>query len=165
MNAHRTIVTTLVLFTLVVSAAAPVQGGQGAAGTPANLAEEVKALRLELVEERIERQREKVAKLERGLARMGSDRQRAEQGYEALGVEVTQIDERLGDPTLGEEERAGLEATKVELVETSLARSRAERKALSQREQRLSSQLSAERERLRTLLEREKVLRSVGSSR
>src|SRR5262245_32045981 len=74
---------------------------------------ELRELRRELMADRIERQEERVRRLESAYHQTSSELQTNEEVQRAQAQEIAQLDRSLTDPNLPPEERSELEATRV----------------------------------------------------
>ena len=75
------------------------------------LLEEVRLLRMEVLELRRERSDERIAGLERELNQVADERVEVEEQYDIADMELTEAEGQLSDPDLGDADRAYLEAT------------------------------------------------------
>lgn len=79
------------------------------------LVAEVKSLRIELLEHRLESYDERITLLEQGLEHVALERSAIENKHQTLDAEVDEIEFSLQDPDLDNGQRAYLEATREEL--------------------------------------------------
>ena len=111
------------------------------------VAAEVRELRRELLEDRLDRQETRVRALERELRQAHVELQDGEEIQRAQSQELVQVDQRLGDLALPPEERSQLE----ELRTSVSLRSHSDRGALTQKAAQIGEQLQRERARLEAL--------------
>ena len=76
------------------------------------LVDQVQLLRMELLELRLERYDERIESLERELEQASTETSRIEASRDATYQEFDETDDLLGDPELGQAERAYLETTR-----------------------------------------------------
>ena len=109
-----------------------------------SVATELRQLRKELFEDRIERQEERMRALEHEFSQVRAQLQNGEQVQRAQNQEILQMDQRLSDPSLTEDERAQLESVRTEAG----ASNQIDQAALLQREAEIGENLRRERIRL-----------------
>ena len=110
------------------------------------LAAEIRELRRELLEDRIERQQARVQALDRELSQARLDRQQEEEFQRSQNQEMIQVQQRLGDSSLPADERSHLEALRTDLVARQT-----DRTASTQKEARITDQMQYEQGRLEWL--------------
>jgi colicin import membrane protein len=128
---------------------------------PANrtLLEEIRGLRIELLEERIERRDERIAGLERQLAEAQAERQRIAEAQRAQNEEIAEFDQRLASPGLPAEDRAEVERLRSQWTSAAASRVAEQAVSASRRESELRAQLAREQQSRRQLQE---ALRAMG---
>lgn len=111
------------------------------------IATEIRQLRRELLEDRLERQEARVKALERELQQVRAERQQSDDLQGAQAQETSQLEERLRDPEISAEQRSQLEALRAEL----LTRAPTDREVFARKENEASDALRRERARLAQL--------------
>jgi hypothetical protein len=106
--------------------------------------------------DRIERQEERVRRLESSYRQTSSELQTNEEVQRAQAQEIAQLDRNLTDPNLPPEERSELEATRV----AAAAEDSSQRVALTRKITDIGEALLRERNRLNSLRAAEKSLAS-----
>jgi hypothetical protein len=120
---------------------------------------ELKTLRLEVLQQRLEHQEMKVALLERELQQTQLEQQRLGTFENSLYLEIAEVDKDLAQST-SNDERAELENTKAELTGDRMNRLRGRRQVSGQRESELTERLKRERLQLQELLKKAEKLRA-----
>jgi aspartate aminotransferase-like enzyme len=135
---------------LLFSTVARGEGVPATAASPAvlnQIAAELRELKREFLEDRIERQEARVSALERELQRAHFDLQSGDDSQRTESQDAMQLDQQLSDPALSPEQRAELEAVRTEVAATA----QRERSAQRQRESETAESLHHERARLESL--------------
>ena len=112
---------------------------------------EIRLLRLELLESRIDVQSQKVLPLEQALAQIKSERIRLRDQEQANATQLAQVDARLAASNLAAEERAQLDAIRTAIAGQQLDEIRAAQTAIDKLEAETSGRLRTEQQRLEAL--------------
>lgn len=120
---------------------------------------ELKALRLEVLQERVEHQETKIALLERELQQTQVEQQRLGTYENSLYLEIAEVDKDLAQST-SVEGRTELENTRIELTGNRMNRLRGKRQASTQREAELTERLRQEQQQLQELQKKAEKLRA-----
>lgn len=147
---------------LLANAAAWGQGLSGSTAAPCapnsvdeaqqkGLLQEVRKLRIELLEVRMEAQNVKVLNLEQGLTQIEVQRSRLLEEERAAPQQLANLDPRYQGQTLLPEQRAELEILKATFMATQTEHLNTERSALQAREAETSAALQLEQQRLQAL--------------
>jgi hypothetical protein len=110
------------------------------------LTTEIRELRGELVQQRLSRQEEAIFTLERQLAAVRGERERLDEEDRSSGQELQQVNERLNQPSLNNDERMQLESVRAGLT-ASPQQFGAQRSFIAQREAHLLERLAQEKNR------------------
>jgi chromosome segregation ATPase len=151
-----------VLIVLTALAPGPVAGadlGAQSADQPAlkEMINQLRKLRLELLEQRVENQEGNILQLERELQQVGADQQRLEQQEREQAEALAQLEQRLSEAQLTPEDRHELEATTRAAVIARGDRGAA-RSSLDQRRAQVQQQLEQARQQRQKLLEKARQL-------
>jgi len=122
---------------------------------------EVRKLRSELLEQRLEAQELKLTLLKRELEQARAKQQQLEEEEQALSQEVAELDKQLSQSTLTTEDREQLETAKTELDGGRLERLRAERQKVTEQKAQLLELLVRAEQRWQELSERTRELKAV----
>jgi predicted O-linked N-acetylglucosamine transferase (SPINDLY family) len=117
------------------------------------IALELKKLRLELIEERCEKQHSRLSNLERELQLIGDQQREIEEEQNAELREPIEIDSQLAQPGISKEQREELEARKADLLAAEPSRFVASRLALAQREDEARKRIAVEQQRMQVLVQ------------
>jgi hypothetical protein len=107
------------------------------------IATELRELRREFVEDRLERQEMRVRALDRDLRQVRVEHQDGEEVERARSLELVEVDQQLANPALSAEDRAQLENLRNSVT--------TERTAVAQKEAQINDQLRREQARLESL--------------
>jgi hypothetical protein len=156
MKARQFITTVAVLISAAMPAhvcAQPRQASpvEDSAALMHSLVTELRQLRLELLQERLERHSASIVRLEEQLANVRTTQQRLEQEERAQQDEVQQIDRRLAMAGAEDADRAQAHASKTFLVTTGRDRLVAARQDAARRESGLQTQIGRERQRAQSV--------------
>jgi DNA repair exonuclease SbcCD ATPase subunit len=116
------------------------------------LAAEVRKLRSELLEQRLESQELRITLLKNELEQARATQQQLEEQERTISQEVAEVEKQLGQASLMVADREQLEATKAELV-GGLERLRVEQQKLAERKTQLLELLERAEQRRQELLE------------
>jgi hypothetical protein len=122
---------------------------------------EVRNLRIELLQERLERTELRIADVQQKLRAAEAERNQASREQQVHAQEVVEVQQRLAQPSLGDAERAELEAYGTQLTTSAAAKLAEHISSVARRETNLHSQLEREQRVRHQLLES---LRSVGAT-
>lgn len=111
------------------------------------VASELRELRREVLDDRLERQEVRVRALEFQLRQSRTERQDGEEVQRAQNQEVLQLEQQLADPALSPEDRTQLESIRAEAA----SREQTDRGLLAQKEAQLTEKLRREQQRLEAL--------------
>jgi hypothetical protein len=125
-----------------------------------SIAADLRQLRKEMFEDRIERQDDRVRALEHEFGLVRAQLQNGEQVQRAQNQEILQMDQRLSDSSLTDDERSQLESVRTEAG----ASNQIDQAALLQKEAEVSENLRRERLRLDSLRAAVRVLSNSTSS-
>jgi hypothetical protein len=112
---------------------------------------ELKKIRLELLEERYQKQQTGLSQLERELQLIRDQQREIEEEQNAEGREPIEIDSQLAQPGISKEQREELEARKADLLAGGSSRFAGPRSALSQREAQARELITIEQQRIQLL--------------
>ena len=136
----------------------PIAPKPAAKGEPQNLAAwlqyitlELKKIRLELIEERCEKQQTVLSDLEGELQHIRDQQREMEEEQNAEVREPIEIDSQLAQPGISNEQREELEARKAELLASGPSRFAGPRSALAQREAQARERIAIEQQRIQLL--------------
>jgi hypothetical protein len=115
------------------------------------IALELKKIRLELIQERYEKQQTGLSDLERELQLIRDQQREIEEEQNAEAREPVEIDSQLAQPGISKEQREELEARKADLLSAGLSRFAGPRSALAQREAQVRERIAGEQERIQRL--------------
>jgi predicted nuclease with TOPRIM domain len=115
---------------------------------------ELRELRREMLQDRLERQQSRVGDLERELEQVRLERQQGEELQRSQAQEMQSLEQRLRDPAVPAEERAQLEAFRAEIS----TRGPAVHSTALQKEAQITDRLRHEQVRLQSLLQLERLL-------
>jgi hypothetical protein len=124
---------------------------QKLAGWLQYIALELKKIRLELIEERCEKQQTGLSNLERELQLIRDQQREMEEEQNAEVREPVEIDSQLAQPGLSKEQREELEARKADLLSAGPSRFAGARSALAQREAQVRDRIAGEQQRIQQL--------------
>jgi hypothetical protein len=116
-----------------------------------SIALELRALRLELLEERCERQQARLREVERELELVHNQQRELEEEQSAEAQQTTEIDAHLAQSNLSSQEREDLQSEKSDLLAAGQARFGSSRVALSQREAQVRERITIEQQRVQFL--------------
>ena len=138
---------------LLLAAAAALHGQSGGvdADQQKALLAEVRKLRVELLEMRIEAQAAKIPALEQGLAQIETRRARLAEEERSAPQQLANLDSRFRGQTLPPEQRAEFEGVKAAFLAAQAEHSNTERSTLQMREAEISASLKLEEQRLQAL--------------
>jgi chromosome segregation ATPase len=150
-----------VLIVLTALALGPVAGaelGAQSADQPAlrEVISELRKLRLELLEQRVESQEANILQLERELQQVRADQQRLEQQEREQADALAQLEQRLSETSLTAEDRHELEANRAGVI--SRGDGGAAKSSLDQRRAHVEQRLEQARQQLQKLLEKARQL-------
>ena len=112
---------------------------------------EIRQLRLELLESRIDVQSQRVSPLDQALAQIKSERIRLRDQEQANATQLAQVDARLAAPNLAAEERAQLDAIRAAIAGPQLDEIRAAQTTIEKLEVETAGRLRTEQQRLEAL--------------
>ena len=115
---------------------------------------ELRELRRELLEDRLERQQIRVRELERESEGIRAERQQAEESQRSQGQELAQVEQQLQSSSVPAEERAQLEAVRNQIA----SRDPAIVAAAMTKEQQVNEALGREHSRLESLRQLDRLL-------
>ena len=118
-----------------------------------SIAIELKKLRLELLEERCERQQTKLAEVEHELELVRNQQRELEEEQNSEAREATEIDSQLGQSGLSSQQREELEARKADLLATGPSRFGSSEVALAQRETQVRERVALEQQHIQFLVQ------------
>ena len=118
-----------------------------------DLAAEVTHLRLELLEQRLERQELVIAQLHGQAETVNAEQQRVEELERSGAREVAELDERLIRTGVGEEERKQLEQLRIMAMTSGQQYLSARRASIAQDETKINQQLKREQQKLQSLVD------------
>jgi hypothetical protein len=121
-----------------------------------SLASDLRQMRVEVIDLRIEVQRQTIAKLEQQLREMQEEHGRRQNDERVHQAQVAELDQLLSVHRGDQDERTQLEALRSTLYETTVKDVRAAVAVISQKESELSARLQAEKEKLAALSKRAK---------
>lgn len=150
-----------VLIVLTALAPGPVAGvelGAQSADQPAlrEVISQLRKLRLELLEQRVESQEGNILQLERELLQVRADQQRLEQQDREQADALAQLEQRLSDGSLTAEDRHELEVNRAGVI--SKGDGGAARSSLDQRRAHVEQRLEQARQQLQKLIEKARQL-------
>lgn len=122
---------------------------------------EVRSLRIELLQEKIERAQFRIAEIEHNIRIAETERSQASSQQRTQAQELNEIQERLTQPSLATEERTELEAYRQQMMTSAASRLAEQASSLAKREAALRDQLGQEQRQRNQLLEN---LRSLGGT-
>jgi predicted nuclease with TOPRIM domain len=126
------------------------------------LTAEVRNLRLELLEQRLERQDQTITLLQNQVDNIRADQRRLEEQERSTARELAELNHRLSQPDINQEERTQLEHLRTMAMTTGAEHLAAKRASASQEEIKVRELLAREQRRRQTLLDTAQQLR--GSS-
>ena len=145
---------TTLLAALLILTAAPRLAAEDSKPEPSEtmvwlrfVAAELRTLRREMLDDRVERQETRVRALEKELDQLRLARQDSEEAQSARTRDLIQVDQRLGDSAVPAEERSQLEDLRTSVA----AHAQNEATASTKKEAQINGQLLRERERLESL--------------
>ena len=115
---------------------------------------EVRELKLDLLQQQIEMQAEKIARLERELEQVQTERASLEKQEGSMREDTSSQEDLLAEGALTEDQRAEMQAVGAELEAAERRGSRDQWRSIEERERALTPQLEQERARLQELLAR-----------
>ncbi len=136
---------------LLAGSAAQAQEAPSADVRPAQLLQELQALRRELLQELWERQAERVEQIEARLEQARARRQRLEEAVRAQQEDMGNWSQELQNAEYNPQERAQLEAARTAVDTESLQRTTREKRAAEEAEAALLARLNRARERQRRI--------------
>lgn len=124
---------------------------------------EVRQLRVELFEHRLENEAEKITVLERDLAAARSERVALQAEESVHRQQVANLDAQLAEASVEPEARAQMEASKAELAGSATEKLRIAQNTLAAREAEIAERIRLAKAHLQTLATRMKQLASAAS--
>jgi hypothetical protein len=113
---------------------------------------ELASLRIELRQQRLERQQLIISNLENDIRQVQVEKMKLEEREQAQGSEIAELDEHLQQPDLEPAERASLEAAKAKVLIAVPEKLRAEKAIILARERQLQDRLLREQQLRQVLL-------------
>lgn len=147
------LITHLITTTVLLNAAGASEETSQTA-TISRMAVELRTLKAELLECRLEIQAGKVAWLERELQQAHFDKQGLEAAARMQVQEIREVDHRLSSPELAGDERSELQSVRAEITGGRLNQTRVDLEAAARRHVAIGTQLQAEQQKLQALWQR-----------